>query len=165
MDHFAIFSITRSYKIDLKNLEKKYLDLQSKYHPDMARNEDEMDEFLKISVFVNDAYKILKNDHSRAILMLKAVDINPTEIKSSSDFLELMLEKSEFLDEARTKEDVDEFTRSLESQYLSTKMNLESAFERKEYELAQKRAIELKYLENILNKARNKRYDTFDRNI
>lgn len=165
MDQFSIFSITKSYKIDKKLLDKRYLELQSKYHPDMASTEQEMEDFLKMSTLVNDSYKILKNDHTRAILIIKAAGVDPADAEMSHAFLDSIWEKNELLDNSKESSDVDLFISSIEADSLYINDTLQSALDEGNYKIASAKALELKYLENLLNKAKSKRNNAIDRNI
>ena len=77
MNYFDIFEINMQFELDEKILQDKYIQLQKKYHPDRAKNEEEKNKFIVMSADINQAYATLKNPYKRAayILKLQNVDI------------------------------------------------------------------------------------------
>lgn len=71
MNYFQLLSLERDYKIDLINLEAKYLTASKKYHPDFSNSAIFDAEALKLSAKVNQAYSTLKDPYQRAEYLLK----------------------------------------------------------------------------------------------
>tara|TARA_B100000579_G_C22817140_1_gene848535 strand:+ start:605 stop:1180 length:576 start_codon:yes stop_codon:yes gene_type:complete len=74
LDEFEIFGLKKEFLIDLNVLEDKYLELQSKLHPDKFVNssQNEKDFSNEHSSRINESYKLLKNNVSRANIILKS---------------------------------------------------------------------------------------------
>jgi|GEM_PF-899612 len=104
MNYFGIFEITEQFELDEKILQDKYIQLQKKYHPDMAKNEEEKNKFIVIAADLNQAYATLKNPYKRAsyILKLQNIDIEKEgrdAYKLPPELLSSILEKREELEE------------------------------------------------------------------
>lgn len=71
MNHFKLLDLEQRYDIDLHLLQKQYLTKQALYHPDRATSEALRSKNLDISMQLNEAYNILKDDYMRAEYLLK----------------------------------------------------------------------------------------------
>lgn len=71
MNYFELLDVEQKYDIDQALLQKQYLSKQAVYHPDRASDETTRTEYLNISMQLNEAYKILKDDYMRAEYLLK----------------------------------------------------------------------------------------------
>lgn len=71
MTYFEILTLNQDYKIDLADLESRYLAASKNYHPDFLNPADSNLENLKLSALVNQAYNTLKNPFLRAEYLLK----------------------------------------------------------------------------------------------
>ena len=69
---FELFALKLNFEIDEIELEKKYLDFQKQFHPDISSSAD-----IEKSIAINEAYKTLSDDFLRAcyLLALKNIDI------------------------------------------------------------------------------------------
>jgi len=70
MNHFKLLDLEQQYDLDLSTLQKQYLAKQALYHPDRAPSEGERTQNLDISMQLNAAYNILKDDYMRAEYLL-----------------------------------------------------------------------------------------------
>ncbi len=63
MQYFEIFELPVQFRVDPVQLNKTYIALQKKYHPDFygQADEDEQAEALELSSVVNRAYRTFKN--------------------------------------------------------------------------------------------------------
>ena len=102
-DYFELFAIEAGYDLDLDALEKKYLELSRKVHPDrfVGAAARERLTALQQSMLLNDAYKILVKPVARAEYMLvrAGVTIAANEQLDPSFLMEVM-ELREELQEA-----------------------------------------------------------------
>ena len=71
MNHFKLLDLEQKYDIDRSELQKQYLSKQALYHPDRASTEALRTKNLDISMQLNEAYNILKDDYMRAEYLLK----------------------------------------------------------------------------------------------
>lgn len=156
MNAFEILNIKKSYNIAAADLERKYLEMQRLYHPDRASSKLEKEYFLTLSMDINNSYKILKNDCDRAILLLNLEKIDHNSAKLSNDFLEKILEKNEELNSRNDITTIRDFINSLNVEYKDLYSVILSAFESKNYDLASRKTIEMKYIDNLITKAKEK---------
>jgi len=72
-DYFEFFSLPPDLAIDRKDLEKRFLDLSRKYHPDLNARKPaaEREQALEASAILNDAYRTLRDPIARAMYLLK----------------------------------------------------------------------------------------------
>ena len=102
VDYFAVFGLPRHYDIDLSELERRYLELSKKTHPDRfvdapARQRAQA---LSRSMVINDAYKALKRPVSRAehLLALHGVVIGANESIDATFLVEILELREELLE-------------------------------------------------------------------
>eukprot|EP01102_Stenamoeba_stenopodia_P000136 TRINITY_DN10101_c0_g1_i1.p1 TRINITY_DN10101_c0_g1~~TRINITY_DN10101_c0_g1_i1.p1 ORF type:complete len:312 (-),score=85.27 TRINITY_DN10101_c0_g1_i1:16-921(-) len=71
-DYFQIFSIPRSFFVDLKALDKKYIQLQRQLHPDNFVKKSKREQTLSgnHSALLNEAYQTLKDPNKRVQYLL-----------------------------------------------------------------------------------------------
>lgn len=70
MNHFELLNLEKRYDVDPALLRKQYLLEQALHHPDRASSDLTRIENLDISMQLNEAYKILKDDYMRAEYLL-----------------------------------------------------------------------------------------------
>ena len=63
LNYFEIFGIEAQITIDIEHLNKKYLKLQSEFHPDKFVNASNLEKSMatRISTYINDAYNTLSD--------------------------------------------------------------------------------------------------------
>ncbi|MDA9181232.1 Fe-S protein assembly co-chaperone HscB [Gammaproteobacteria bacterium] len=108
---FELFELECSVDINSEILEKKYLNFQKKFHPDKFVNASDHEKRLSLQItsYVNEAYKILKNDYLKSmyLLKIKGYDIdNQNNTISDPDFLMHQMELREESDEIISKKNV-----------------------------------------------------------
>ncbi|HET7149870.1 MAG TPA: Fe-S protein assembly co-chaperone HscB [Candidatus Acidoferrum sp.] len=125
IDYFALFEMPRQLWIEMSGLEKKFLQLSWKLHPDNFVNatEQERELSLKRSSELNDAYRTLRDPIARVEYLL-AIEGERKEGEKKQqappELLEEVFELNESLDELReAKAEGGDLT--------SLKKNLESA--------------------------------------
>ena len=87
LNPFDIFSIDKKFEIDPKILEEKYLELQILLHPDKFINASQEEKnFSNIHTsFVNNAFKVLRDDVSRIKVLLEYFGYQISENESFQD--------------------------------------------------------------------------------
>lgn len=75
MNFFETFGLDVAYVIDLNTLEKNYLNLQKKYHPDNFSDKSEVVNAANYIIDINKGYNILKDDTKRAVYLLELNNI------------------------------------------------------------------------------------------
>jgi molecular chaperone HscB len=105
MNHFELFDIPVSLKVDKNILAKKYFELQKKYHPDffIQATDEEQADALEKSSQINKALKILKNEDEtiKYVLQLKELLAEDEKYQLPPAFLmEVMELNEEFSDKS-----------------------------------------------------------------
>jgi molecular chaperone HscB len=107
MNHFELFDIPVSLKIDKNILAKKYFELQKKYHPDffIQATDEEQADALEKSSQINKALKILKNEDEtiKYVLQLKEFLAEDEKYQLPPAFLMEVMELNEELSDKSTQ--------------------------------------------------------------
>ena len=106
VDYFALFELPRKLCIDVTALEKKFLQLSWKLHPDNFVNAtpEEQQLSLKRSSELNDAYRVLRDPIARVEYLLAiegARKEGQNKQQAPPELLEEVFELNESLDELR----------------------------------------------------------------
>ena len=72
-NYFEIFGIEAEITIDIEHLNRKYLTLQSEFHPDKFVNASNLEKSMatRVSTYINDAYNTLSDLVERVDYILK----------------------------------------------------------------------------------------------
>jgi molecular chaperone HscB len=101
MNYFELFEMPVSLSIDAAVLNKKYVELQKKYHPDFFTQDNEaaQEEALEISAEINKALKVLRNQDATIfyVLNLKGIAEKDEKYQLPPDFLMEVMELNEQL--------------------------------------------------------------------
>ena len=109
-DHFQLFGLAQSYRIDTAQLERQYRAMQALVHPDKSAHLPDADQRLAMqrATLVNEAYQTLRNPLRRAryLLSLHGVDIQEeNNTVMPLDFLTAQMEGREAVSEAEQARD------------------------------------------------------------
>jgi molecular chaperone HscB len=105
-DHFLLFGLPRKLWIEISALEKKFLQLSWKLHPDKFVNgsAEEQELSLKRSSELNDAYRVLRDPVARVEYLLELEGMRKEgehKQQAPPELLEEVFELNESLDELR----------------------------------------------------------------
>src|SRR4029077_2169898 len=105
-DHFLLFGLPRKLWIEMSALEKKFLQLSWKIHPDKFVNAsaEEQELSLKRSSELNDAYRVLRDPLARLEYLLEIEGMRKEgehKQQAPPELLEEVFELNESLDELR----------------------------------------------------------------
>ena len=105
-DHFSLFSLPRKLWIEMSALEKKFLELSWKQHPDKFVNASAADQELSLrgSSELNDAYRVLRDPVARVEYLLELEGMRKEgehKQQAPPELLEEVFELNESLDELR----------------------------------------------------------------
>ncbi len=105
-DHFSLFGLPRKLWIEMSALEKKFLELSWKLHPDKFVNAGaaEQELSLKTSSELNDAYRVLRDPVARVEYLLELEGMRKEgehKQQAPPELLEEVFELNESLDELR----------------------------------------------------------------
>jgi molecular chaperone HscB len=106
VDYFALFDMPRKLWIEMDGLEKKFLQLSWKLHPDNFVNATERERELSLekSSQLNDAYRVLRDPVSRVEYLLELEGTRKEgehKQQAPPELLEEVFELNESLDELR----------------------------------------------------------------
>jgi molecular chaperone HscB len=104
-NHFELFGVPPAYALDLELLDRAYLDIQSKIHPDRYAHAGDAERraSMQMTMQVNEAHRTLKSPVQRAayLIGLNGVDVAlETNTAMPHDFLVEQMELRERLEEA-----------------------------------------------------------------
>jgi molecular chaperone HscB len=107
--HFELFGLTPAFAVDAAALDRAYLEIQARVHPDRYAHAGDAERraSMQWTTRVNEAYRTLKSPVQRAkhLLELHGVDVAfETNTQMPPEFLVRQLELREALAEARTPE-------------------------------------------------------------
>ncbi len=132
-DHFLLFGLPRKLWIEMSALEKKFLQLSWKLHPDKFVNAsaEEQELSLKRSSELNDAYRVLRDPVARVEYLLELEGMRKEgehKQQAPPELLEEVFELNESLDELReakaSGDDLASLTTRLESAEKSFQLKL-----------------------------------------
>ncbi len=109
-DHFAVMGLPRRFGLDPSALERRHKDLSRLLHPDRFARTEPRERLISLerSTRLNDAWRTLRDERSRAEYLLRLRGLDPAgEGRAAPDpeFLEEQLEVREALAEARAAGD------------------------------------------------------------
>ncbi|MFZ2302310.1 MAG: Fe-S protein assembly co-chaperone HscB [Gallionella sp.] len=169
-NHFHLFGLAQSYRIDTAQLEQQYRALQARVHPDKSAHLPDAEQRLAMqrATVVNEAYQTLRNPLRRAryLLSLHGVDIQEENNNVMPlDFLMAQMEWREAVSEAQQARDtaalgqienrLQSETRELEAQ-LAVKIDTE-----KDYAAAAEVVRKLRFMERLAEEI-HAAYDAID---
>jgi molecular chaperone HscB len=104
-DYFAVFGLPRRLLIDTPALEATYHRLSREVHPDfhLTKPAEERERLLARSALVNQAYRTLKDFHSRVEYLVELEGGGAVKPQVPPELLEDVLEVQELLDECRAR--------------------------------------------------------------
>jgi molecular chaperone HscB len=105
-DYFSLFGLPRKLWIEMPTLEKKFLELSWKLHPDKFVNASPADQELSLkgSSELNDAYRVLRDPVARVEYLLELEGMRKEgehKQQAPPELLEEVFELNESLDELR----------------------------------------------------------------
>ena len=105
-DYFRLFEMPRKLWIEMSGLEKKFLELSWKLHPDkfVGTSEQEQELSLRRSSELNDAYRVLRDPVARVEYLLELEGMRKEgehKQQAPPELLEEVFELNESLDELR----------------------------------------------------------------
>ncbi|MER2516296.1 MAG: Fe-S protein assembly co-chaperone HscB [Candidatus Accumulibacter phosphatis] len=105
-DHFSLFELPASFRLDAALLDRRYLEMQSRVHPDRFASAGDAERRLSLqwATRVNEAYQTLKKPLPRARYLLHLSDHDvgsENNVLMPTDFLIEQMEWREAVGEAR----------------------------------------------------------------
>ncbi|QDX79856.1 Fe-S protein assembly co-chaperone HscB [Denitratisoma sp. DHT3] len=111
-DHFSLFGLPRVFGLDLAELDRRYLEVQHRVHPDKHAHLTEADRRVAMqwATRANEAYQTLKSPLQRAHYLLLLAGHDPQVERNTAmapEFLVSQMEWRESVEEAREDGDVE----------------------------------------------------------
>lgn len=132
MDYFELYEMPVSLQVDKKYVQKKYFELQKKYHPDFFSNEsaEEQADVLEKSSMINKAYKTFQNDDEtiKYVLQIKGLLEEEEKYELPPAFLAEMMEINETLmevDDSSLEETETKINQLQKHLYAEVQINIE----------------------------------------
>ena len=132
MDYFELYEMPVSLQVDKKYVQKKYFELQKKYHPDFFSNEsaEEQADVLEKSSIINKAYKTFQNDDEtiKYVLQIKGLLEEEEKYELPPAFLAEMMEINETLmevDDSTLEETETKINQLQKHLYAEVQINIE----------------------------------------
>ena len=157
-DHFTLFGLPRSYRLDPLALDKRYREIQSEVHPDRFAQAGDSERRLSLqwATRVNEAYQTLRKPLPRAqyLLSLFGHEVDGhSNTAMPPEFLMEQMEWREAVAEARMARDADE----LEQLHHRVKQRMNERYEQlagsldqQDYVRAADRVRRLMFLDKLL---------------
>jgi molecular chaperone HscB len=159
-NYFELLNIERKYDINLDELDSQYFAMQSKYHPDRSSVNEEKQRNLAISVDLNKAYSMLKDDLTRSEyllflnnIILQEVDTEQIMSKEQLNYVWGELELVDNIEELTQLEHILN-DKMLEKQKLKEALNI--SFQNENIQDALDITIKFKYLKNLISNIQQK---------
>ena len=149
LNFFALLGIPKSYKLDLKDAEQKYRNLQKIVHPDHLGSDSNTD----YCALLNDAIKVIKDPVERASHLLELEGVKPPTEESRVGDKELLMEIMEWndaIDDAvGNRETLEKLLLELQSSKLSFEEKMGSAYEKEDFDELGKLLEKTRFLQRI----------------
>ncbi|KAM7355779.1 iron-sulfur cluster co-chaperone protein HscB-like protein, mitochondrial [Cochliomyia hominivorax] len=160
INYFDLLDFPQKFDLEAQALTKRFRQLQTVVHPDKFSNKTSREQTNSAdwSSLINKAYKTLSVPLERGqyLLELKGLQIPQDNSALNKEFLMEMMERNEEVDEAKTKNQLDDINERL-TQELQEKVELLSkAFADNSLENAISIMVEMKYLISIQKTIKNK---------
>ena len=110
-NHFELFQLPQTFKLDLSQLESHYRKLQAEVHPDKFVNDSPAERMrsIQMATLANEAYQTLKHPTARARYLLQLQGVETEEENNTAmpaDFLMAQMEWREAMEDAKQAKDV-----------------------------------------------------------
>ena len=144
INHFFNLNLEVKYELDLNLLEKNYLELQQKYHPDKSLSD------LDKSIAINESYKILSNPTLRAEHLLELqnifLDDDQKSLKPDIEILKEIILLQENIEDCQNIEQLNGYQQSIDNQCADLILQFLKNYQNKNFEIAGQNIIKIKYL-------------------
>ena len=157
-NYFELFELDAEFSIDSHHLMKSYQQLQSEFHPDRFADQDEQTKRLAMqaTTFINQAYKTLREEPSRAryLLVLQGVEFNgEKDTTQDMDFLSAQMSLREQIDEAHKQAEplqcLDELAGQARQQKVELIENYQRYFDSKDWPQAKEVVLKLQFFTRL----------------
>ncbi|XP_014273434.1 co-chaperone protein HscB homolog [Halyomorpha halys] len=149
VNFFQVLEQKINFDLDNNILKKKYLQLQSEFHPDKFSISNENDKAISadIAATVNKAYSTLANPYERGkyVLQMYSISVEDNTLPLDPKFLNLIMILNEELEDIKTLSDLERFEEGNEKEIKNLTELVSCAFSKKDYEVAKTELQKMKY--------------------
>jgi molecular chaperone HscB len=156
---FDILGVEPRFELDLAALERRFRELSKVHHPDRGaagRTAAERRQSLGAAMDLNEAYRTLRDDLSRAraLLVAQGADVTGDERSDDPAFLMEVMELREGLGEAREARDLAAVRRlgaQVRAAYATERARLSAALEARDHAIARGALGRMRYYRRFLD--------------
>ena len=160
-DHFALFDLPRTFRVDAAALDRRYRALQSEVHPDRHASAEQAADpalqrmALQASARVNEAYATLRDPASRGeyLLSLEGIEsLSETDTVMPPDFLMEQMERREAIEDAARDGNSNALEAALQDiavERLSLIDDIANALDRRQLDNAKTAVRKLRFLDRV----------------
>ncbi|KAF5301094.1 hypothetical protein FQA39_LY10913 [Lamprigera yunnana] len=152
-NYFIILNINQSYDIDLKQMTKKFRELQALLHPDKFSNKSDKEKSISAdySALVNKSYNTLQSPLKRAIhlLNLYGVELAEDQKLSEPEFLMEIMELNEEVEAANTPEQFKHLEQKNKKELEKIGSNISHFFKENNLMRAKQEVIRMRYYNSL----------------
>ncbi|XP_073842572.1 iron-sulfur cluster co-chaperone protein HscB-like protein, mitochondrial [Musca autumnalis] len=160
VNYFELMEFPQTFSLEAPLLTKRFRQLQSLVHPDKFSNKSsrEQSNSADWSSLINKAYKTLlvPIERGQYLLKLHGRQIPQDNSALNKEFLMEMMERNEEVDDAETKQELEDIHERLAQELEEKITDLSKHFADKNLEGATALMVEMKYLLSIQNTIKNK---------
>lgn len=160
MNYFKLLEIKQEYELDPARLTEQYFLQLAKFHPDRAREPKQKLEYQDISINLNKAYSILKDDLKRAMHILNLQGIATDEVslknKISKEELAEVWRVYEECDATNTVTELKQLLELKLSEQQALNLQLKKTFKDNNLPGALDIVISFKYLMTLIDNIKSK---------
>ncbi len=154
LTYFEIFDINIDISVDNNDLDKKYLKLQSKFHPDKYASASNMEKTMaaRISTHINDGYRTLSDLVLRVDYILKINNFSVSEHQTfkNNNFLHEQIELSEKI-EKMDKSEYHTITKEIKNKISNLVIQMRENLINKEFDILYDNISMVKFYKNNMN--------------
>ena len=161
-DMFLVLEMNHSFAIDQDDLEKSYISLSKKWHPDTLTTTSTREKLAasQKTALINEAYETVKDPVKRGyhLLILQGA-MGETELENtinSPDLLEEIMEDREELDSCNTKSAIESLCAITKTKQSETLQQIEKLFSARDMPLAKLNLHRYRYYDKFLSQAQTK---------
>ena len=160
MDYFKILGVEKKFDLDEAILEKNYLLLQNRFHPDrqVSASKNERIILLQKAKDINAGYETLKSPLERAeyLMQLNGIKISDRELSKNVDSKVLYesMEMRENLEITKDIEEVKKIESEVKNKIEKIYLELVNVFRNDDFKEAMRLLIRGKYLDKFLEECR-----------
>ena len=154
INYFKLFELPQTFELGGDDIEKKYLSLQPRFHPDKTVDEGKKIELIKKSADINEGYKILRSDVARAehLMDLSNIRVNKESDNSYPVPQKILMEQMELRERVfDTQNDkIKEIQKEVRAEFKAVKTEFSALYNSQDYERASEKVVKLRYMMKLM---------------